>query len=134
MKEMVIIFAWPCVCCGHAISTSIHHCVLRFEYLVYRHRIINVYNQEYESAGAFWPDIHGRITCRVTTNQNAYFSGFFYASSTALLMRFSGNVIVNASLYDIRKLLDVSSFNNQIGIAYASLIFFLIKQFICIAF
>ncbi|GAU14510.1 hypothetical protein TSUD_250520 [Trifolium subterraneum] len=30
-------------------------------YLVYRHQIINVYNQEYESAGAFWPDVHGRI-------------------------------------------------------------------------
>ncbi|CAI8611587.1 unnamed protein product [Vicia faba] len=25
-----IIFAWPCVCCGHGISTSIHYCVLRF--------------------------------------------------------------------------------------------------------
>ncbi|KAJ0970873.1 hypothetical protein J5N97_018832 [Dioscorea zingiberensis] len=32
-----------------------------FAYFVYRHQIINVYNQEYESAGAFWPHIHGRI-------------------------------------------------------------------------
>lgn len=24
-------------------------------------QIINVYNQEYESAAAFWPDVHGRI-------------------------------------------------------------------------
>ncbi|KAL9236962.1 hypothetical protein vseg_011566 [Gypsophila vaccaria] len=32
-----------------------------FSYLVYRHQIINVYNQEYESAAAFWPDVHGRI-------------------------------------------------------------------------
>ncbi|KAG6475095.1 hypothetical protein ZIOFF_064313 [Zingiber officinale] len=30
-------------------------------FLVYRHQIINVYNQEYESAGAFWPFVHGRI-------------------------------------------------------------------------
>ncbi|TMW93235.1 hypothetical protein EJD97_011998 [Solanum chilense] len=30
-------------------------------YVVYRHQIINVYNQEYESAAAFWPDVHGRI-------------------------------------------------------------------------
>ncbi|XVE72418.1 hypothetical protein DITRI_Ditri11bG0038100 [Diplodiscus trichospermus] len=27
-------------------------------YIVYRHQIINVYNQEYESAAAFWPDVH----------------------------------------------------------------------------
>ncbi|KAL9305850.1 unnamed protein product [Arabidopsis thaliana] len=30
-------------------------------YLVFRHQIINVYNQEYESAARFWPDVHGRI-------------------------------------------------------------------------
>ncbi|XP_077247363.1 hyperosmolality-gated Ca2+ permeable channel 1.8-like isoform X1 [Tasmannia lanceolata] len=30
-------------------------------YFVYRHQIINVYNQEYESAAAFWPHVHGRI-------------------------------------------------------------------------
>ncbi|KAG6416469.1 hypothetical protein SASPL_123899 [Salvia splendens] len=30
-------------------------------YMVFRHQIINVYNQEYESAAAFWPDVHGRI-------------------------------------------------------------------------
>ncbi|XP_042482885.1 CSC1-like protein At1g32090 [Macadamia integrifolia] len=30
-------------------------------YLVYRHQIINVYNQEYESAAAFWPHVHSRI-------------------------------------------------------------------------
>ncbi|XP_047308027.1 protein OSCA1-like [Impatiens glandulifera] len=32
-----------------------------FTYVVFRHQIINVYNQEYESGGAFWPDVHGRI-------------------------------------------------------------------------
>uniref|UniRef100_A0A1D1YU57 Putative membrane protein C2G11.09 n=1 Tax=Anthurium amnicola TaxID=1678845 RepID=A0A1D1YU57_9ARAE len=32
-----------------------------FAYAVYRHQIINVYNQEYESAGAFWPHVHSRI-------------------------------------------------------------------------
>lgn len=32
-----------------------------FAYLVYRHQVINVYNQQYESGGAFWPHIHGRI-------------------------------------------------------------------------
>ncbi|XP_065048272.1 CSC1-like protein At1g32090 [Musa acuminata AAA Group] len=32
-----------------------------FAFLVYRHQIVNVYNQEYESAGAFWPHVHGRI-------------------------------------------------------------------------
>ncbi|CAN1836888.1 CSC1-like protein At1g32090 [Linum perenne] len=32
-----------------------------FAYLVYRHQIINVYNQQYESAAAFWPHVHSRI-------------------------------------------------------------------------
>ncbi|CAM8993026.1 unnamed protein product [Rhodiola kirilowii] len=32
-----------------------------FAYVVYRHQIINVYNQDYESAAAFWPDVHGRV-------------------------------------------------------------------------
>ncbi|OVA02825.1 protein of unknown function DUF221 [Macleaya cordata] len=32
-----------------------------FAYLVYRHQIINVYNQEYESVAAFWPHVHSRI-------------------------------------------------------------------------
>ncbi|ESR63027.1 hypothetical protein CICLE_v10014589mg [Citrus x clementina] len=30
-------------------------------YVVFRHQIINVYNQRYESAAAFWPDVHRRI-------------------------------------------------------------------------
>ncbi|RWR89682.1 CSC1-like protein [Cinnamomum micranthum f. kanehirae] len=30
-------------------------------YFVYRHQIINVYNQEYESVAAFWPHVHSRI-------------------------------------------------------------------------
>ncbi|KAF9604699.1 hypothetical protein IFM89_009135 [Coptis chinensis] len=32
-----------------------------FSYLVFRHQIINVYNQKYESGAAFWPDVHRRI-------------------------------------------------------------------------
>ncbi|XXG80762.1 hypothetical protein AAC387_Pa09g1551 [Persea americana] len=32
-----------------------------FSYLVLRHQIINVYNQQYESGAAFWPDVHRRI-------------------------------------------------------------------------
>ncbi|ONK71592.1 uncharacterized protein A4U43_C04F10280 [Asparagus officinalis] len=32
-----------------------------FAYLVYRHQIINVYNQKYESAGAFWPHVHTQM-------------------------------------------------------------------------
>ncbi|XP_068664416.1 calcium permeable stress-gated cation channel 1-like [Aristolochia californica] len=30
-------------------------------FVVYRHQIINVYNQQYESGAAFWPDVHARI-------------------------------------------------------------------------
>ncbi|KAL7000051.1 Calcium permeable stress-gated cation channel 1 [Sarracenia purpurea var. burkii] len=38
-------------------------------YVVYRHQIINVYNQEYESAAAFWPDVHGRIIAALVVSQ-----------------------------------------------------------------
>lgn len=40
-----------------------------FSYLVYRHQIINVYNQEYESAAAFWPSVHGRIISAMVFSQ-----------------------------------------------------------------
>ncbi|GAV91039.1 DUF221 domain-containing protein/RSN1_TM domain-containing protein [Cephalotus follicularis] len=37
-----------------------------FAYLVFRHQIINVYDQTYESGAAFWPDVHRRlITCLI---------------------------------------------------------------------
>ncbi|KAH0467028.1 hypothetical protein IEQ34_004266 [Dendrobium chrysotoxum] len=38
-------------------------------YLVFRHQIINVYNQEYESAAAFWPNVHGRIITAMIISQ-----------------------------------------------------------------
>ncbi|XP_071922559.1 calcium permeable stress-gated cation channel 1 isoform X2 [Coffea arabica] len=38
-------------------------------YVVFRHQIINVYNQEYESAAAFWPDVHGRIISAMVISQ-----------------------------------------------------------------
>ncbi|CAA2993802.1 calcium permeable stress-gated cation channel 1-like isoform X1 [Olea europaea subsp. europaea] len=38
-------------------------------YVVFRHQIINVYNQEYESAAAFWPDVHGRIISAMVFSQ-----------------------------------------------------------------
>lgn len=40
-----------------------------FAYFVYRHQVINVYNQEYESAGAFWPHVHGRIVGSLLISQ-----------------------------------------------------------------
>ncbi|KAK0588844.1 hypothetical protein LWI29_006184 [Acer saccharum] len=38
-------------------------------FVVYRHQIINVYNQGYESAAAFWPDVHGRIITALIVSQ-----------------------------------------------------------------
>ncbi|RDX91402.1 Calcium permeable stress-gated cation channel 1, partial [Mucuna pruriens] len=38
-------------------------------YVVFRHQIINVYNQEYESGAAFWPDIHFRIVLALIVSQ-----------------------------------------------------------------
>ncbi|XP_010518924.1 PREDICTED: CSC1-like protein At1g32090 [Tarenaya hassleriana] len=40
-----------------------------FAYLVYRHQIVNVYNQQYESCGAFWPHVHGRIIASLLISQ-----------------------------------------------------------------
>ncbi|KAJ4877374.1 ERD (early-responsive to dehydration stress) family protein [Raphanus sativus] len=40
-----------------------------FAYLIFRHQIINVYNQEYESGAAFWPDVHGRIISALIISQ-----------------------------------------------------------------
>ncbi|OMO87830.1 hypothetical protein CCACVL1_08742 [Corchorus capsularis] len=40
-----------------------------FAYLVYRHQIINVYNQQYESGAAFWPHVHSRIIASLLISQ-----------------------------------------------------------------
>ncbi|KAL6549819.1 hypothetical protein OROMI_020307 [Orobanche minor] len=40
-----------------------------FAYLVYRHQVINVYEQQYESAAAFWPHVHGRIMASLLISQ-----------------------------------------------------------------
>ncbi|CAA6661346.1 unnamed protein product [Spirodela intermedia] len=38
-------------------------------YVVYRHQIINVYDQRYESGATFWPDVHGRIISALIISQ-----------------------------------------------------------------
>ncbi|CAH8317211.1 unnamed protein product [Eruca vesicaria subsp. sativa] len=38
-------------------------------YVVYRHQVINVYNQTYESAGKFWPDVHRRVVTALVVSQ-----------------------------------------------------------------
>ncbi|XP_039029835.1 CSC1-like protein At1g32090 isoform X1 [Hibiscus syriacus] len=40
-----------------------------FAYVVYRHQIINVYNQQYESGAAFWPHVHSRIIASLVISQ-----------------------------------------------------------------
>ncbi|KAI3792919.1 hypothetical protein L2E82_06812 [Cichorium intybus] len=40
-----------------------------FAYFVYRHQVINVYNQRYESAAAFWPHVHTRIIANLLISQ-----------------------------------------------------------------
>lgn len=40
-----------------------------FAYFVYRHQVINVYHQRYESAAAFWPHIHSRIIASLLISQ-----------------------------------------------------------------
>ncbi|CAM0958466.1 unnamed protein product [Alopecurus aequalis] len=38
-------------------------------YVVYRHQIINVYNQRYESGAQFWPNVHLRIIVALIVSQ-----------------------------------------------------------------
>ncbi|KAI3800982.1 hypothetical protein L1987_29082 [Smallanthus sonchifolius] len=40
-----------------------------FAYLIFRHQIINVYNQKYESAASFWPDVNRRILIGLMISQ-----------------------------------------------------------------
>ncbi|GAB4829777.1 hypothetical protein Ancab_019432 [Ancistrocladus abbreviatus] len=40
-----------------------------FAYLVFRHQIINVYDRKYETAAAFWPDVHRRILVGLIISQ-----------------------------------------------------------------
>ncbi|KAK7336727.1 hypothetical protein VNO77_17273 [Canavalia gladiata] len=40
-----------------------------FSYMIFRHQIINVYNQQYESGAAFWPDIHRRVITGLIISQ-----------------------------------------------------------------
>uniref|UniRef100_A0A7N0TB60 CSC1-like protein n=1 Tax=Kalanchoe fedtschenkoi TaxID=63787 RepID=A0A7N0TB60_KALFE len=56
---------------GDSHLAAVHTCILCacVAYVVFRHQIINVYNQEYESAAAFWPDVHGRIITAMIVSQ-----------------------------------------------------------------
>ncbi|CAN1243612.1 Calcium permeable stress-gated cation channel 1 [Linum perenne] len=40
-----------------------------FAYVVFRHQVINVYNQAYESGAAFWPAVHGRVLIALVISQ-----------------------------------------------------------------
>ncbi|KAL8522900.1 hypothetical protein ACS0TY_013019 [Phlomoides rotata] len=40
-----------------------------FAYLIYRHQIINVYEQKYESGARFWPHVHRRIIISLILSQ-----------------------------------------------------------------
>nr|KAJ0184597.1 hypothetical protein LSAT_V11C900457380 [Lactuca sativa] len=40
-----------------------------FSFLVFRHQIINVYDQKYESGATFWPDVHRRIIIGLILSQ-----------------------------------------------------------------
>ncbi|KAF9683344.1 hypothetical protein SADUNF_Sadunf04G0003800 [Salix dunnii] len=42
-----------------------------FAFVVFRHQIINVYSQQYESGAAFWPDVHGRVITALVISQLA---------------------------------------------------------------
>ncbi|KAL1827383.1 hypothetical protein ACET3Z_005795 [Daucus carota] len=40
-----------------------------FAYLVFRHQVINVYDQKYESGASYWPDVHSRIMIGLVISQ-----------------------------------------------------------------
>jgi hypothetical protein len=58
--------------CAHSIEQErILHAtiVLVIDIISILFQIINVYNQEYESAAAFWPSVHGRIVTALIISQ-----------------------------------------------------------------
>ncbi|XAR58523.1 hypothetical protein NMG60_11013951 [Bertholletia excelsa] len=60
-----------------------------FSYVVYRHQIINVYDQKYESGAKFWPDINCRIITGLVISQLlllGLMSTKSFARSTPLLL------------------------------------------------
>ncbi|CAN0892622.1 CSC1-like protein At4g02900 [Linum grandiflorum] len=40
-----------------------------FAYVIFRHQIINVYDQKYESGAAYWPDVHRRLIIGLVISQ-----------------------------------------------------------------
>ena len=50
-------------------SWSWNYLFFHFFFVLNGMQIINVYNQEYESSAAFWPDVHGRIIAALMISQ-----------------------------------------------------------------
>ncbi|KAL5726805.1 hypothetical protein ACHQM5_000061 [Ranunculus cassubicifolius] len=59
----------PCNLSVHRALRYAQHILRHYAYVVFRHQIINVYNQEYESAAAFWPDVHARVIAALIISQ-----------------------------------------------------------------
>ncbi|KZV32402.1 hypothetical protein F511_03685 [Dorcoceras hygrometricum] len=60
-----------------------------FSYVIFRHQIINVYVQKYESGAAFWPDVHRRVIIGLIISQlllMGLLSTQDFARSTPLLL------------------------------------------------
>ncbi|KAJ3694473.1 hypothetical protein LUZ60_009953 [Juncus effusus] len=60
-----------------------------FSYLVFRHQIINVYNQQYESGAQYWPDVHRGVIIALIVSQillMGLMSTKHAANSTPLLL------------------------------------------------
>lgn len=60
-----------------------------FSFMVFRHQVINVYDQKYESAAAFWPHVHRRVITGLIVAQlllMGLFSTKGLAKSTSLLI------------------------------------------------
>ena len=64
--RMVPIISLIIICCCLFIFSCMVKFTLRYFLII---QIINVYNQEYESAAAFWPDVHGRIISALIISQ-----------------------------------------------------------------
>ncbi|XP_073063414.1 CSC1-like protein At4g02900 [Primulina eburnea] len=60
-----------------------------FSYVIFRHQIINVYDQKYESGAAFWPDVHRRVIIGLIISQlllMGLLSTKSFAKSTPILL------------------------------------------------
>lgn len=73
-----------------------------FGFVVYRHQIINVYDSAYESAGSFWPHVHGRIIAALIIEHVTLISLFLVKGPITFVQTPAGSSVKDQILRYVR--------------------------------